>query len=78
MEDSGEDIESLVNQLVRDHHGKVDVIVAISYNDGKQKRYWLHNTPNVDQCQRLTRMIWESIKPGPRIMSPEEIEEEEE
>ena len=70
-----EDIEALVRQLTRDFEG-VDLVLALCYNDGesKQKTYMVRVAGSHEQCQKLTRMAWESIKPKPE---PEPVEVEE-
>lgn len=71
-----EDIEGLVRRLTRDYEG-VDLVLALCYNDGesKQKTYMIRVAGSHEQCQKLTKMAWESIKPKP-VSEPDEAEED--
>jgi hypothetical protein len=77
--DGGEDIESLLRQLTRDHNG-VDLVLAIRYNDkeSKQSVITVKSAGKKEECQKLVRILWQAVVTREFITDTVEEEEESE
>lgn len=82
MSDNGEDVETLIRLICRDHEG-VDLVLGICYNDGesKQRAFTIKTAGDPEMCRKLTHMVWEAVKgkpqPQPQQQAEDPTEEEE-
>lgn len=60
--DEGKDIETRVRELLADFRSKgIDCVLALQYLDGRDKAFVIKHTPNLVNCRKLTRMVWQSV-----------------